>query len=120
MDLLLEGDEILVVNTVKTDKQTAIVRTHYDFIVHLDISFAENVFTVECRYPVIEDTEWQGQIIEDECRSLFLRIDDSEPLEITVINGTAKIPLEFEAPGTYLLQVSAPYSCEPAKLEVTV
>jgi hypothetical protein len=114
------ADEILEVEYVQTAVQVAEVGTHFDWAIHVRASYHDGMLLTEYRRPVIEGSEFQGQIVTDEQRPMFLRVDDSEPLEIPVTNGIAEVPLEFESPGVYQLRITADFPCESAELEVVV
>lgn len=115
-----EQDEILRAERVDTAQQSAIIAVHHTWAIHLWASYAAGVLRVECRRPVIEGTDWQGQMVETEVRPVLLSIDDSDPVEVPVISGVAEIELVWEAPGTYQIRVAADYGCEPGGVEVTV
>lgn len=116
----VEDGQILRVEVVDTSAQRATVAAHHTWEVHLHASYTAGVLRVECRYPAIEGTEWQGQIILTESRDLLLSVDGSEPITLTVAAGVSLTPLVFEAVGTYRLHITATYGCVPAVLEVTV
>jgi hypothetical protein len=113
-------DKITESETVTTKVQTAVVRIIYDYSAVISAIYKDGVLRCEYHRPVIENSPFQGQIAIDEQRPMFLQVDDSEPIEIPVLDGVAEVPLEFEASGTYWLRITADFPCEPAELEVVV
>jgi hypothetical protein len=113
----------------------ATVGTHYTWGTHIIATYQEGVLRAEYRKPIIEETEWQGQLIETEQRLMSLRVDDSEPITLDVVNGVAEHPITFETPGTYQLEVNClltpeilgeetiyhqEFGCVPSFLEVVI
>jgi hypothetical protein len=119
---LTDDGQVLRGEQVITEEQTAIVETFHTWGVVLDATFNQPMSTlhVECRRPVIDGTEFQGGIVATETRNLLITIDDSESEPWPLTAGAAAIPLEFPAPGTYVITVSAEFGCTPAVLEVMI
>lgn len=119
---LIEGTRINKINNIVTNKQTVTRGIHYAFLNNIQITFNKITSTLitEYRFPIIEGTQWQGELNINEQRHMLLQIDDSPPVELTVINGIAQQELVFEQSGTYLFKVYADFGCEPAELEVTI
>lgn len=108
---LSENGAILSVEEVVTPVQTAIVRTHYTWSVHIQATYAEGVLTAEYRRPTIEGTEWQGQTVDDS-RPMKYSVDGGEPVEFS---GSVQLNL---SPGPHKIFIYADFGCEPCTLEV--
>ncbi|HYG58292.1 MAG TPA: hypothetical protein VD902_09560, partial [Symbiobacteriaceae bacterium] len=72
------------------------------------------------RAPLIEGTEWQGQVLAGEDRPMLLSVDDSAPRELQPAGGVVVQPLTFEHPDTYTIRLTAAFPCAAAELEVTI
>jgi hypothetical protein len=116
----ISQDEIIKVDEASTSVQIAKIGMHHTWLVHLHASYSGGTLVVECRYPIIDGTEWQGGIIKTENRDLLLQVDDSEPMEIGLSNGVTSVPLEFSQSGTYNIRVYAAWGCEISDLEVVI
>ena len=114
---LREDGQILSVEQIRTHT----IGTHHTWSLHIIASYQDGSLRAEWRRPVIEGTEWQGQLVEAEQRPMLLSVDGSEPVEIAVASGVAEVPLTFEYPGTYLVKVFAEgFGATPAEIEVVV
>ena len=114
---LREDGQILAVEQIRQHT----VGTHHTWGLHIAASYQDGVLRAEWRRPVIEGTEWQGQLVEAEQRPMMLSVDGSEPVEVTVVGGAAEVPLTFEHPGTYTLRLYADgFGAVPAEVEVVV
>lgn len=116
----IANDHIEEIRVIQTKVQKAIIRTGYGYSAVILAEYTNGTLRCEYHRPVIEGSEFQGQIVTDEQRPMFLQVDDSEPIEIPVTDGIAEVTLEFEAPGTYNLIVTANFPCEAAELEVVM
>jgi hypothetical protein len=119
---LMEDEQILRGEEVVTNLQTAVVETFHSWGVVLSAVFDRptSMLHVECRRPVIQGTEFQGGLVATESRNLLVTIDGSAPETWQLAGGIASIPLEFAAPGTYVITVGAEFGCESATVEVTI
>jgi hypothetical protein len=119
---LMEDGQILRGEEVVTNVQTAVVEAFHSWGVVLAAAFDQpsSILHVECRRPVIDGTEFQGGLVTTENRNLRISIDGSAPETWPLVGGVASITLEFAAPGTYLITISAEFGCEPATVEVTI
>lgn len=93
---------------------------HYAFLNNIQATYVNGVLTASYNYPTIEGTEWQGAINTTKNSSMLLRIDDNEPIELTVLDGQTEQELIFKETGTYSLHLYATCGCEHCKFEVTV
>jgi len=109
----IDGDAILAVKEVNTLTQTAIVRTYYTWALHIHASYQDGVLTAEYRRPIIEGTEWHGQVVEDG-RPMLYSVDDGDPVEFS---ETVALNLP---PGKHRIFVYADFGCEPCTLEVDI
>jgi len=117
---LLDDGQILRVETVQTEKQLALVGSQFTWSTHLHASLTDGLLRIECRRPMIDGTEWNGQIALDESRPVYMIVDGSEPLEIPILSGVAEVPIVFDLAGTYTLRFFANYGCVTTTLVVTV
>jgi len=108
----LNGDVILEIREVKTKYQTAIVRTFRAKALNIHATYESGVLTAEFRRPVIEGTEWNGQVVEDS-RPMYYSVDGGNPVEFS---GSASITLDS---GNHRILVAAP-GCDPVEIEVSI
>jgi len=110
---LSDNGAILAVEEVVTPVQTAIVRTHLTWALHIHATYQNGVLTAEYRHPVIDGTEWQGQVVEDD-RPMLCSVDGGDPVEFS---GSVALNLP---PGKHQIFVYANFGCEPCTLEVDI
>ena len=91
------------------------VGTHHTWATHIHASFG-GLLKIELRHPVIEDTEWQGQIVEEE--KVVNLYYGEEYVEIPV-SGTTEEEIIFPAPGRYNLRLEAA-GCQGVELGVDI
>lgn len=116
---LLDDGQILLFEEIITPNQTAIVGTHHTWGIRIQASYVVGTLFIEYRRPIIEGTEWQGQLVDDS-RPCYLAIDDSAPLELTMVNGVCSQALAFETAGTYQLRIYTTFGSQQDELVVII
>ncbi|MGB9826796.1 MAG: hypothetical protein ACPLRU_08985 [Desulfofundulus sp.] len=117
------GDEVMLIEEVITENQIATVMTHYCFATKL-IILGSNTTTVNVQLPLIVSyRDWQDNLLQGENRPIHITVTgpgQAQELILTPVNGQAEFNFVSVVPGTFKIQVTAEFPCEPAEIEVVV
>ena len=115
-ELQQDGQILKIKEVPRQNKPPHRVGTHETWGTHIHASLMGNLLSIELRRPVIEKTDFKGQLVEED-KNLSLTVDDSEPLEIEVKQGIAEYELDFEAEGEYVIRLQGE-GCQGAEVIV--
>lgn len=117
------GDEILTIEEIQTETQLATIKTHYCWAKKLVIS-AGGATTVSTPLPVIVTyQDWQDNPLYDENRPIHISVTgpgQAQELVLIPTNGQAEFDFVSAVSGTFKIQATAEFPCDPAEIEVVV
>lgn len=100
MKLEIQGNQVLQVEEVKTAKQIAIVKKHYDMVYHTVLSYDETNQKVKA-----EVYDYQNNFVEDFNDTIIFEFE-GEQVEVQAVNGIAEIDFIIEVPETYTIKTA--------------
>ncbi|HOV79351.1 MAG TPA: hypothetical protein PK728_04535 [Bacillota bacterium] len=125
-ELKQETNEVLSVKTVyEKDGETiqAIIKQHHTFITHLALSGPSTLTVNETGTFILTYQDWQGVPLPEENQPIkIIVIGSGQPSELILnpTNGQAEFDFESPIAGTFTIQATADFPCDPGILEVTV
>lgn len=95
---ILDNGQVLKVEKIVTSKQTAIVKTHYDFI------FNSKLFYDSVKKKITAEVwDWQGKFRPDFQGNLIFDYEGQQII-IPVADGKAEIDFDVTIPGTHVVR----------------
>lgn len=101
MQYEIVGYQVFKVEEVKTKKQTAIVKMHYDFVYHTRLSHENGKV-------IAEVYDWQGNPSDDYDGTIIFEFE-GQTIDVQAIDGKATIDFDVEEAGEYTVRTVNQY-----------
>lgn len=123
MNYEIIGDEVVNIEQVKTATQVVTIKTHYCWTKKLVIS-CKNEAKINAPITVtVFYYDWQNNPLPEENRPIRITVTGPGKVQDLILiptNGQAEFDFISEIPGTFKIQATAEFPCEPAEIEVVV
>lgn len=105
MNLEIDGFEVLKIEEVVTATQTAIIKTHYDFLKHTEIIVPEQCIVGEQVQIKVICKDYLGTVLASETTPIIVEVSGVQQ-SLNPINGEILFPFSSELTGDFAISTA--------------